>query len=135
MKHLRLALIVGAVLLLTTTVFAQRYKIIQRQTTYDRDILYSFSDQPGLQDDDFFLNISQDELNKMAKSNGMTPETEIVTIYVDAATGNFRADTESADGKESAFYHKKTKEMCNVIPSSMMTPEDSRKGGLPPTMS
>ena len=83
MKHLRLALIVGAVLLLTTTVFAQRYKIIQRQTTYDRDILYSFSDQPGLQDDDkradFFLNISQDELNKMAKSNGMTPETEIVT--------------------------------------------------------
>ncbi|MCH8955702.1 hypothetical protein IIA28_10375 [candidate division KSB1 bacterium] len=118
MKHLRLALIGAVALVLTTSVFAQRYKIIQRQTTYDRDILFSFSDQPGMQDDDkraeFFLNISQAELNKMAQANGLSPKAEIVTIYVDAATGNFRTDTESADGKESAFYHKKTKEMCNV---------------------
>ena len=66
-----------------------------------------------MQDDDkraeFFLNISQAELNKMAQANGMAPETEIVTIYVDAATGNFRTDTKSADGKERAFFYKKQK--------------------------
>jgi len=119
MKHLRLALTVGGVLSLTTSVFSQRYKIIQRQTTYDRDILFSFSDKPGMQDDDkraeFFLNISQAELNKMARSNGMSPKTEIVTIYVDAATGNFRTDTESYMGMESAFFYKDKKEMCNVM--------------------
>ncbi len=118
MKHLRLALTVGVVLLLTTSVFSQRYKIIQRQTTYDRDILFSFSDQPGLQDDDkraeFFLNVSQTELNKMAQANGLSPKSEIVTIYVDAATGNFRTDTKSFMGMESAFFYKDTKEMCNV---------------------
>ncbi len=118
MKHLRLALIVGVALLLTTSVFAQRYKIIQRQTTYDRDILFSFSEQPGLQDDDkraeFFLNVSQTELNKMAQANGLSPKSEIVTIYVDAATGNFRTDTESFMGMESVFFYKDTKEMCNV---------------------
>jgi len=118
MKHLRVSLIVVVALSLTTSVFAQRYKIIQEQTKYSRDILFGFSDQGGMQDDDkraeFFLNISQAELNKMAQANGVAPETEIVTIYVDAATGNFRTDTESADGKESAFFYKKTKEMCNV---------------------
>ena len=115
MKHLRLALIVGVVLLLTTSVFAQRYKIIQRQTTYDRDILFSFSDQDDDKRAEFFLNISQDELHKMAKSNGMTPETEIVTIYVDAATGNFRTDTESADGKER---RKKIIQICRKSKNS-----------------
>ena len=119
MKHLRLAIIVGVALLLTTSVFAQRYKIIQRQTTYDRNILFSFSDQPGMQDDDkraeFFLNISQAELNKMAQANGLSPKSEIVTIYVDAATGNFRTDTESFMGMESAFFYKDTKEMCTVM--------------------
>ena len=118
MKHLRLALIVGVALLLTTSVFAQRYKIIQRQTTYDRDILFSFSEQPGLQDDDkraeFFLNLSQTELNKMAQANGLSPKSEIVRMYVDAATGNFRTDTESFMGMESVFFYKDTKEMCNV---------------------
>ena len=119
MKHLKLTLVVGVALLLTTSVFAQRYKIIQRQTTYNRNILFSFSDNPGMQDDDkradFFLNISQTELNKMAQANGMSPKSEIVTIYVDAATGNFRTDTESYMGMESAFFYKDKKEMCTVM--------------------
>ncbi len=118
MKYFRLALIIGVVFVLTTSVFAQRYKIIQRQTEYDRDIVFSFSDQPGMQDADkradFFLNVSQVELAKMASANGMSPKAEIVTIYVDATTGNFRTDTEAPLGAESVFYYKDKKEMCMV---------------------
>lgn len=118
MKHLRLALIVIVALLLATSVFAQRYKITQKNIEFDRNVLFGFSDRAGMQDADkraeFFLNISEDELNKVAKANGLTPEMQNVVIFVDAATGNFRTDTESADGKESMFFYKKQQEACMV---------------------